>query len=518
MVGWVDLRGASRDVYGQRVNASGAVQWGGDGAGVCVVGGEQVGVRVCGDGAGGALLVWQDQRPGGQGQEIYGQRVNGAGVTQWGDGAPICAAAGDQVGPALAADPMGGAVVAWSDGRNAESGPDIYVQHMSVGGVAEWTAAGVRVCDAASTQDAARVIPDGVGGAAVVWRDFRAGAMCDLYGQHVDAGGQVSSQCVTPGALLSDVPVSTLSTQNYRSFDQTWFYWSGVAVRGDAGSDWDIEVYDQGSFGLNPYPTCFGAPLAGSFGSSTVDFVVGDFNDNQTPPGTYGVRAYRYSGTGGAVMEYDDGPQVIAKDGAGITSPAGWTGPIDVFDVGLTGGATYWFELNHAPAADIKVLLFTSWGSPDYYYVVPRSARVAESVGRWTTYTAPATDFYGVVVVNENGVPASYTLKVWSSPPVGVELPPVRATGLGAVVPNPSTGPVRIEYALAEAAETSFEVVDMAGRMVARVPAERREAGRWAVGWEGRTTEGRPAPPGIYFVQMRVNGRRVAHARLALLR
>ncbi|MGH7730870.1 MAG: FlgD immunoglobulin-like domain containing protein, partial [Candidatus Eiseniibacteriota bacterium] len=344
------------------------------------------------------------------------------------------------------------------------------------------------------------------------------GATSDLYGQHVDAAGQVSDPCTGTAALGADTPVAATGTQNYHTFHQTWFYWSGVGVRGAAGGDWDIEVYDEGSFGLNPYPTCFGAPLAGSFGSSTVDFVVADFNDNQTPPGTYGVRAFRYAGAGGAVIEWDDGPQVITKDGPGVTSSPTWTGPIDVYDVGLNAGTTYWFELNHDPAADIRVLLFTSYGSPDYYYVVPRSARVAESIDRFTSYTAPATDFYGVVVVNENGVADDYNLKVWSSTPVDVDLPPVQATALRGVVPNPSAGPMQFRFTLGEPGVASFDVLDMAGRLVARLPEQRHEAGTWSAGWEGRTSAGRPAPTGIYFVQMWVDGRRTGLARLALVR
>jgi len=246
--------------------------------------------------------------------------------------------------------------------------------------------------------------------------------------------------------------------------------------------------------------------------------VVSNFNDNHTPVGTFGVRAHRYSGTGDAVIEWDDGPQVITKDGPGVTSSPDWTGPLDVYDVGLSAGVTYWFELNHDPAADIKVLVFCAFGSPDYYYVVPRSARVAESVGRFTTYTAPATDFYGVVVVNENGVADDYNLKVWSTAPVGVELPPAQAAGLRGVAPNPSAGPTQLRFTLGEPGMAAFDVLDMAGRRVARIPEQRHEAGTWTAAWEGRTSEGKPAPPGIYFVQMWVDGRRTGTARLALIR
>src|SRR4029077_881359 len=107
----------------QRVSSTGAVQWTGDGVGLCVAGGDQVGPAACEDGAGGALVVWQDGRPGAQGQDVYGQRVNGAGAVQWtAGGVGVCTAVADQKEPAVAGDPLGGAVVVWSDGRTAGSG------------------------------------------------------------------------------------------------------------------------------------------------------------------------------------------------------------------------------------------------------------------------------------------------------------------------------------------------------------------------------------------------------------
>jgi hypothetical protein len=374
------------------------------------------------------------------------------------------------------------------------------------------------VSDAVNGETNVAVAADGLGGATLVWQDLRGGNYADLYGQHVEASGLVADPCTPPDTLGSNVPVTTSLVQNYRKFDQGWFFWSGVGVRGSSG-DWDIEVFDQGGWHLTSYPTCFGFPLAGSYGSSTVDFVVGDFNDNQTPPGEYGVRAYRYDGTGGATMEWDSGAETLTKDdGIGVSSGSGWTGLLDVYDVSLTAGITYYFQLTHPPTADIRVLIFTSYGSPDYYYVVPRSARAAESPGPWMTYQAPATDRYGVVVVNENGAAGGYNLKVWSTTQVGVPGAPSLSTGLKGVAPNPSAGAVQIQFAMREAGEASFEVVDMAGRLVARIAGRRWEAGTWSVPWDGRTTRGTAAAPGIYFVQMRVDGSRVGLGRLALIR
>jgi hypothetical protein len=484
--------------------------------GLCAAGGALRTPALCGDGAGGALVVWQDGRPGALGQDVYAQRVNSGGVAQWAaDGVGLCTAAADQVGPAIAADPMGGAVVAWSDARTAGNGPDIYAQHVNVAGGVQWTANGVQVCDAPNAQDGAMVIPDGLGGAVVVWRDLRTVTDYDIYGQRVDASGQLADQCPTPDSLSNTVVVSTVASQNYRTFDQSHFAWSGVAVRGLSG-DWDIEVYDQGSFGLNPYPTCFGLPLAGSFGSSTVDFVVGDFNDLQTPPGNYGLRAYRYSGTGGAEIEWDcDRGLTVGATGASVPN---WTGPLDVYNVDLSAGVTYWFQVIHSPAVDIRALLFSSAASSDGFYMAPRSARVLECFSL-SGYTAPVTDRYGVVVVNETGVSDNYTLKVLTVPPTGVE-EPLRglATGLRGVAPNPSAGQVQIQFAMREAGAAAFDVLDMAGRVVARIPGRQWEAGTWSVGWDGRSSRGTQAAPGIYFVQMRVDGRRVGLGRLALIR
>ena len=524
-VAWVDPRGASRDIYGQRVNASGAVQWSADGVAVCSAAGEQVGVVVSGDGAGGVVMVWQDGRPGAQGQDVYGQRLNAAGAAQWAaNGVGVCVATGDQTAPWLATDPMGGMVVAWSDARSAAN-PDVYVQHLSVAGAAQWTAGGVRVCDAANTQDAARVIADGLGGAAVVWRDYRAGATCDLYGQHVDAGGLWTDQCVSTTNLALDTPVTTASSQGYYTLEQDQFYWCGVGVRGANGSDWDIEVFQPVTFGTSRYPTCFSGPLAGSFATGRVDFVVGDFNIGHTEPvfpgAGYSVRTFRYSGTGSGTVEWDGDSNTMSKDcgtngNCGAKSGNNWNGMLDVWDLYLFGGRRYTFSFART-GADIKFLLFGSTGTTGTFFA-PRSAAYFETTAPTWEFIAPDTGWYGVVLVNDNGLTGTYQVTVQTGPVVGVGgITPVE-TRLQAVAPNPSSGAIRIEYALAEPAAAGFDVFDMAGRMVARIPEERHEAGAWSARWEGRTGEGRPAPPGIYFVQMRVNGRRAGLSRIALIR
>ena len=109
------VRGAiGEDIFAQRVAASGAVMWGMDGVVITSDGGYQDRPVLASDGAGGAICAWNDQRSGDT--NIYAQRVNANGVTQWTpNGVPIAVAPGTQELPRIVADDRGGAIVFFSD-------------------------------------------------------------------------------------------------------------------------------------------------------------------------------------------------------------------------------------------------------------------------------------------------------------------------------------------------------------------------------------------------------------------
>src|SRR5262249_46785612 len=146
----------------------------------------------------------------------------------------------------------------------------------------------------------------------VCWRDMRSGTDNDIYSQRVNSSGQLPDQCSPPVALTSATPVTAAGPTNNYSFDQSLpipgvFAWAAIGPRGATGSDWDMELYSWGSYGQQPYPTCFGQPLAGSYQTGVTDFIVGNFNDNHTPPDNFNVRGFRYSGAGTASVEWDGG-------------------------------------------------------------------------------------------------------------------------------------------------------------------------------------------------------------------
>src|SRR5258707_986624 len=81
IVTWTDYR--NYDIYAQRVNATGAPQWGTDGVALCVAVNVQIRPTIASDGSGGAIVTWEDERRTYPAVDIYAQRVNGAGVSQW---------------------------------------------------------------------------------------------------------------------------------------------------------------------------------------------------------------------------------------------------------------------------------------------------------------------------------------------------------------------------------------------------------------------------------------------------
>ncbi len=88
------------------------------------------------DGQGGAVITWRDYRDNGN-QDIYAQRIDNNGTVQWTEnGIAICIATNDQYTPAITTDGNGGAIIAWWDFR---AGPysveaDIYAQQVSSNG------------------------------------------------------------------------------------------------------------------------------------------------------------------------------------------------------------------------------------------------------------------------------------------------------------------------------------------------------------------------------------------------
>lgn len=123
-------RGFADNVVGcQRVDSTGALRWGPAGLALSAPapGFAIVPPRPSPDGSGGVLIAWEAHWP--NDGDIHAQRVRGDGAVAWAPGGvPVCSAPGYQRNPYVLSDGAGGALVAWDDPRVAA--PGVYAQRI----------------------------------------------------------------------------------------------------------------------------------------------------------------------------------------------------------------------------------------------------------------------------------------------------------------------------------------------------------------------------------------------------
>lgn len=297
----------------------------------------------------------------------------------------------------------------------------------------------------------------------------------------VAAAGTARAQC-TYTSLTSGVAVAVSATPTPMSFNQSNAYWTAVAVRPASGSDWNIEV-DQNVGGP---PNCVGGTLASSVRTSGVDFVIGDFNPTHDPLAIYYPLVTRATGAGGATVEWDDGANTLTVNGPVVTGTTDATDVIEVWDVFLNAGASYSINFSRT-GADARVLLFKS-GAGAYW--AGRSGAQLELTAAGS-YTAPATGYYGVVVINDNGASGSYSLSIGRC-----EVPTNLASGVAV-----STGGVAERYYRWDQSATFWMAVGVRGSANWNLEAyDDRTGGSWPTCYGSQLAASALAAPTVDFI------------------
>lgn len=597
---WRDARNRAvtdNDVYLQRVTASGTIApgWPLGGLPVCAAPGDQAPYPLASDGQGGVLVVWEDFRnagAGGTAQDLYAQRVlaDGSLAPGWPlNGVPVSRAPDYQSLPKVAPDGAGGAFVAWMDERDyATQGSDVYAQHLTASGAvaAGWPADGLPVCTDPAGQGIGGLIPDGAGGAVVVWNDNRRGVP-DIYAQHLLADGSIAL-----GWVANGVPVVLERALRAVAPDEAGGFYAGGATLSPSWSDgvyyvqrfsfagarspgWPAGGVTVCAASDNRYALRMTADGLGGVLLTWYDYRPPDTGgeiyaarvlaDGSLAPGwtVDGTRVsdatapgFEYrpdiapDGEGGAYLvwlwEYNGYPSLVQHLTRTATVAAGWpaygvrVAPSGAqFDSriasdGQRGAIVAWderccnrlgvyaqrFVLDGPVPAQVS--LVSANAEPDRvrlaWYVTDAVAFHAAVERRresssWEVLGTVSADGTGRIEYQDRGVISGeryayrlayteegserHTAETW------VDVPRALTLALEGLRPNPAVGAVIVSFTLPTAAPATLELVDVSGRSLLRREIGALGAGRHLL----RLEEGARVAPGMYWLRLRQSGR-----------
>lgn len=493
---WYDYRsGTHPDIYAQRLNAAGVPQWTSGGVAVCVATDDQLLPSVISDGAGGAIIAWHDGRTGGvNNADIYAQKLNAAGVAQWtADGVLISSAARNQFVPELASDGAGGAIITWYDYRNNFSTPDVYAQRVNAAGVVEWLLDGIEIAVIQGSQIGPRIVPDGAGGAVIVWLDFRSLTHYEVYAQRVTSAGApqwgVNGTAISTSSglkfnleMVSDGSGGAIATwQDHRGVS-TDIYAQRVSFAGIAQWSGDVAVCTEGSH--QNYPTI---ATDGAHGAviSWEDGRVSGFD----------IYAQRINATGVAQWT-PNGVAVCAASGAQDrtgTASDGAGGAIVVWQDRRSGDYDLYAQrINAAGAAQWTadgIVITTAGGEQRFPVTFADGAGGAFLV--WQDARNSDPDVYAQRLNGSGSIPSA----------VG-DVPSLARVTLSPNFPNPFSNETVFDLGVPQDEGVAVGVYDVTGRLVRRINLAPSASGLRRMAFDGRDNDGRPLPSGVYFYRV----------------
>lgn len=196
------------EIRAQRLSPAGLLLWGDDGIIVTSMEQGQGNNRdIIADGMGNFFIAW-DTGALIADTDVYVQKLDGDGNKQWGEeGILVCqdqeieprlGAFDMQSHPRMATDGSGGVIITWHDRRRIMN-REVFAQRINADGEMLWAENGVWVWDipqeyfmTTSGILDATVIPDGVGGAAIVWTGYKESYSRNsvVYAQGLSSDGQ----------------------------------------------------------------------------------------------------------------------------------------------------------------------------------------------------------------------------------------------------------------------------------------------------------------------------------------
>jgi hypothetical protein len=185
VIGWFGAySGLGRGLFAQRLTLSGQPLW--PSAGVRLVQDPSSVYSFIPDATHGTIGLWVDTRNGNN--DLFAQRVSGDSLVRWQtNGVPVRVAPGDQANPKAVPDGQGGAIIVWEDGASGLR--DIYAQRVDSTGARLWDTLGVPVIRSTGDQTGIQAVSDDAGGVIVTWQDLRV-RNWNIYAQRLSPSGQ----------------------------------------------------------------------------------------------------------------------------------------------------------------------------------------------------------------------------------------------------------------------------------------------------------------------------------------
>jgi hypothetical protein len=201
IITWQDLRSPIINIFAQHVFATGDVDaaWPNNGRALCLAAFDQLNPTIVSDGLHGAIVTWYDIRDGVN--HIFAKRVLGSGAIAAGwpvDGRAVCTAPIEQINPVITSDGASGAIISWLDLRN-DRNHNPFAQHVLASGAidAAWPANGRALSLSLGEEADASIVVDGAGGAIVTWEEDSF-----IFAQHVQASGLLDAAFPVNGRFV----------------------------------------------------------------------------------------------------------------------------------------------------------------------------------------------------------------------------------------------------------------------------------------------------------------------------
>jgi hypothetical protein len=452
IVAWQDNRSplTETDIFAQHVLASGDLDpaWPANGLAITTDHGLQERFTMVTDGRGGAILAWADSRSAPGVTDIYARHVFNAGILDPRspiDGIPVAVIRGDQDFPVAVVDGIGGALITWEDTRDSTvTGFDVYAQHVTTQGVLDpaWPVNGRAVCTVAGDQGRPGITSDGAQGALIAWSDSRVVGTSHIFAHHVLATGALDPAWPAGGRGIAGTNV--LESRPIAVADGT-----GGAIVCWQGFTAHLNVFVQHVKATGIVDPAW--PVGGKALSTSK--LPQDFAEIDT------------DGAGGAVIAWQDSTQIVARH---------------VF-------ASSAFDPADTDTGRVLADLPSQRGDPALVATGGAGAIVA-----WTDTRGTDTDIYAMQVLEvvatsvDGGHDGAFVL----------ERPG----------PNPARISVALRFATARSAAVRLSIFDAQGRLVRVLESGVRSPGRYATSWDLRDQQGHQVGAGLYFAKLDAAG------------